>query len=368
MCTFAMQRCNEKEKFMSEKIRIGISQGDSNGIGYEVIIKTLSDPRIQDFCIPVIYGSSRLFSYYRKMVAPSDNFSMNIIGITGEIKNKQINIVNCVPDEIRVEPGKSTPDAAQAALRSLQTAVNDLKTKKIDVLVTAPFNKETMQGGNFSFPGHTEYLAKAFGVQEPLMFLVSEILKVGVVTGHVPLSQVSSLITKESVLQKLQLMNRSLKSDFGIRRPRIAVLGLNPHAGDAGLLGKEEDLSISPAIAEANRLGILAFGPYPADGFFGASTFRRFDATLAMYHDQGLTPFKALSFCDGVNFTAGLPIVRTSPAHGVAYNIAGTGQASPDSMRAAIYAACDIFRNRKKDDQLRDGAMESINIENLPQN
>ncbi len=350
---------------MSEKIRIGITQGDSNGVGYEVIIKTLADPRIQDFCIPVIYGSAKLFSFYRKIVAPTENLSINSMSITGEIKNKQINIVNCVPEEVKVEPGKPSPDAAQAALRALQTAVADLKNNKIDVLVTAPFNKETIHGNNFSFPGHTEYLAKAFDAPEHLMLLISDIMKVGVVTGHVPLSQVSSLLSKECILRKLQLMNQSLQRDFAIIRPRIAVLGLNPHAGDAGLLGKEEDQFISPAIAEANKAGILAFGPYPADGFFGAGTYHRFDAILAMYHDQGLAPFKALSFCNGVNYTAGLPIVRTSPAHGVAYDVAATGKASPDSMRNAIYAACDILHSRKNFDQLKANSLSPMNIEEL---
>jgi 4-hydroxythreonine-4-phosphate dehydrogenase len=346
-----------------QKIRVGITQGDINGIGYEVILKTLSDNRINEFCVPVIYGSSRIASYYRKLISSMENFSLNTVNNTSDIHHKRVNIINCVPDELRVEPGKPTEEAAQVALRALEMAVSDLNKGKIDVLLTAPFNKHTMQSDKFNFPGHTEYLSSAFGVQNHLMLLISDTMRIGVVTGHVPLAEVPKHLSKVHILDKLDLLNRTLMCDFMIRRPRIAVLGLNPHAGDCGLLGKEEEEIISPVIAEANKKNILAFGPYPADGFFGAVSYRRFDAILAMYHDQGLVPFKTLSFDSGVNYTAGLPFIRTSPAHGVGYDIAGTDKASPDSFRMALFTACDIFNNRKQYAELRANAMKPANTE-----
>jgi 4-hydroxythreonine-4-phosphate dehydrogenase len=341
-----------------QKIRVGITHGDSNGVGYEIILKTLSDNRISEYCVPVIYGSSRIASYYRKLIPSMENFSLNSINNASEINTKRANIINCVTDDSRVEPGKPTEEAAGMALRALEMAVSDLKAGKIDVIVTAPFNKHTMQSDKFNFPGHTEYLSAAFDVKNHLMLLVSDAMRVGVVTGHIPLSEVPATLSKAHILEKLELLNRTLITDFMIRRPRIAVLGLNPHAGDCGLLGKEEENIISPVIAEANKKNILAFGPYPADGFFGAVSFRRFDAILAMYHDQGLAPFKALSFDSGVNYTAGLPFIRTSPAHGVGYDIAGTGKASPDSFRMALFTACDIFKNRKQHAELRANAIK----------
>ena len=247
------------------------------------------------------------------------------------------------------------------ALRALEAAVSDLKAGKIDVMLTSPFNKHTMQSDKFNFPGHTEYLSSVFDTKNHLMLLISEAMKIGVVTGHVPLSEVPTALSKAHILEKLELLNQTLKNDFVIRRPRIAVLGLNPHAGDSGLLGKEEETILSPVIAEANKKNILAFGPYPADGFFGAASYRRFDAILAMYHDQGLVPFKALSFDSGVNYTAGLPFVRTSPAHGVGYDIAGANKASPDSFRTALFTACDIFNNRKQYAELRANAIKPEN-------
>jgi 4-hydroxythreonine-4-phosphate dehydrogenase len=346
-----------------QKIRVGITQGDINGIGYEIILQTLSDNRINEFCVPIIYGSSRIASYYRKLLPSMENFSMNSINNASDIHSKRVNIINCVMDDLRVEPGKPTEEAAHMALRSLEMAVADLKSGKIDVMLTAPFNKHTMQSDKFNFPGHTEYLSSAFGVQNHLMLLISDAMRIGVVTGHVPLSEVPKHLSKAHILGKLDLLNRTLICDFMIRRPRIAVLGLNPHAGDCGLLGKEEEDIIMPVITEANKKNILAFGPYPADGFFGAVSYRRFDAILAMYHDQGLVPFKALSFDSGVNYTAGLPFVRTSPAHGVGYDIAGTGKASPDSFRMALFTACDIFNNRKQYAELHAGAMKPTNME-----
>ncbi|MDR2448923.1 MAG: 4-hydroxythreonine-4-phosphate dehydrogenase PdxA [Prevotellaceae bacterium] len=346
-----------------QKIRVGITHGDINGIGYEVILKTLSDNRINEFCVPVIYGSSRIASYYRKLISSMENFSLNSINNASDIHPKRVNIINCATDDLRVEPGKPTEEAARAALRALEMAVSDLKSGKIDVMLTAPFNKHTMQSDKFNFPGHTEYLSSAFGVQNHLMLLISDTMRIGVATGHVPLSEVPKYLSKAHILDKLELLNRTLICDFMIRRPRIAVLGLNPHAGDCGLLGKEEEDVIIPVITEANKKNILAFGPYPADGFFGAISYRRFDAILAMYHDQGLVPFKALSFDSGVNYTAGLPFVRTSPAHGVGYDITGADKASPDSFRMALFTACDIFNNRKRYAELHANAMKPANVE-----
>lgn len=351
---------------MSEqKVKVGITHGDINGVGYEIILKALSDNRINDLCIPVIYGSSRVASYYRKQLSFAENFTVHNITAATEAHPKRVNMVNCIAEEIKVEPGKPSEIAAQAALISLEAAVADLKAGKIDVLVTSPFNKHTMQSDKFNFPGHTEYLSAAFDTKEYLMLLISDIMKVGVVTGHIPLAEVPACLSSENILAKLQLLNYSLVHDFAVDRPRIAVLGLNPHAGDGGLLGREDEEIISPAITEANKKNILAFGPYPADGFFGAASYRRFDAVLAMYHDQGLVPFKALSFNEGVNYTAGLPYVRTSPDHGVGYDIAGSDKASPDSFRAALYAACDIFNNRKQYATLTVNPLKPVDVEKL---
>ncbi|MCL2097343.1 MAG: 4-hydroxythreonine-4-phosphate dehydrogenase PdxA [Bacteroidales bacterium] len=348
-----------------QKIRVGITHGDINGIGYEIILKTFADNRILDCCTPIIYGSSRIASYYRKLLPAIENFSMNNINAATEAHPKRINMLNCITEEIRVEPSKPTVEAGMAALRSLEAAVTDLKAGKIDVLVTSPFNKHCIQSDKFNFPGHTEYLAAAFNAKDPLMLLIGNELKVGIATGHAPLSKVSGYLTSENILTKLQLLNDALIADFNIRRPRIAVLGLNPHAGDNGLLGKEEEEIISPAITEANKKNILAFGPYPADGFFGTASYLRFDAVLAMYHDQGLVPFKTLAFNEGVNYTAGMPYIRTSPAHGVGYDIVGSDKASPDSFRAAIYAACDIFNNRKAFKQLTANPLKTVDTDKL---
>jgi len=348
-----------------QKIRVGITHGDINGIGYEIMLKTFTDSRINDFCIPIIYGSSRIASYYRKLFPAIENVSMNNINAATEAHPKRVNMLNCINEEIRVEPGKPTEEAGMAALRSLELAVADLKAGKIDVLVTSPFNKHCMQSERFKFPGHTEYLAAAFNAKEHLLLFIGNVLKVGIATGHIPLSKVAGSLTTENILAKLQLLNNTLITDFNIRRPRIAVLGLNPHAGDNGLLGKEEEEIILPAIAEANKKNILAFGPYPSDGFFGAASYLRFDAVLAMYHDQGLIPFKTLAFNDGVNYTAGMPYIRTSPAHGVGYDIAGADKASPDSFRAAIYAACDIFNNRKAFKQLTANPLSPVDLDKL---
>ena len=328
------------------KIKVGITQGDINGIGYEVIIKTLSDPRVNDFCIPIVYGSSKVAAYHRKALN-IENFSLNVINNVSEANPKRSNIINCTDDEIKVELSKSTEEAGEAAFLALERATSDLKEGLIDVLVTAPINKKNIQSDKFHFPGHTEYLEQKFGEgKKGLMLMVNDILKVAVATGHVSLKDVSSYITEENIIEKLKELNFSLIRDFGVVKPRIAVLGLNPHSGDNGVLGTEEQEIIIPAIRKANEMGIMCFGTYPADGFFGAGSFCNFDAVLAMYHDQGLAPFKAISMESGVNYTAGLSIIRTSPAHGTAYDKAGIGEASEESFRNALYLACDIFNSR----------------------
>lgn len=339
------------------KLVVGITQGDSNGIGYEVIIKSLADERILDSFTPVIYGSSKLMGFYRKTLHNVGPMDVNVIGSAADAKPRKVNLVNCLPDSIYAEPGQSTPDAAKSAIKALEAAVKDLKEGQIDVLVTAPINKRAMNAEGFSNTGHTEYLQREFGAKEVAMFMVSDQIKIGVVTGHIPLRDVPGSITQESILAKLRIMKASLERDFGIPDPKIAVLGLNPHCGDGGLLGDEEQSIILPAVEAANREGIQAFGPYSPDGFFGQGQYGRFDATLAMYHDQGLAPFKALAFSDGVNFTAGLPVVRTSPDHGTAYELAGRDEADPRSMMQAIYTAIDIFRKRLQYDTLMESRL-----------
>ena len=335
---------------------VGITQGDGNGIGYEVIIKALADSRILESFTPVIYGSSKIYGFYRKQIHDIEPADTNVISSAKDVHPKRINIVNCLPDNVYVEPGQATPESAKAAIRSLQAAVRDIKDGHIDVPVTAPINKRAMVSEGFGYTGHTEYLQKEFGCADVAMFMVSEQLRIGVVTGHIPLKDVAASLTKERILGKLRLMDKSLRRDFGIDAPKIAVLGLNPHCGDGGLLGDEEQSVILPAVQAAQAEGILAFGPYSPDGYFGMGHYGKFDATLAMYHDQGLAPFKALSFQDGVNFTAGLPIVRTSPDHGTAYELAGRDQADPHSMMCSIYTAIDILRSREDYDDLHAAA------------
>lgn len=342
---------------MARKLTVGITQGDGNGIGYEVIIKAFADERMLDICTPVIYGSSKIFGFYRKLIHNIEQINTNVIASAKEAHPKRVNIINCLPDNVFVEPGQSTPESAKSAMTSLEYAVRDLKEGNIDALVTAPINKRAMVNEGFGYTGHTEYLEKEFGVDEALMIMVSDQLKVGVVTGHIPLKDVPGKISRELILTKLRLMNSSLKRDFGILSPKIAVLGLNPHCGDGGLLGDEEQSVILPAVQQASEEGIMAFGPYSPDGFFGLGNYSRFDAVLAMYHDQGLIPFKALAFEIGVNFTAGLPVVRTSPDHGTAYEMAGKDLADPHSMISSIYTAIDICGNRVKYDELQAGKM-----------
>ena len=332
-------------------IKVGITQGDINGIGYEVIIKTLSNPRILELCTPIVYGSSKVASYHRKTLDVPE-FNLNLVRSAEFAVHKRSNIINVYEKEVKIELGTSTETAGQLSLLSLEAATEDLKNKHIDVLVTAPINKKNVQSPTFKFPGHTEFLANKFNVNDYLMLMVSDNIRVGVITGHIPLKEISSNINVNLILSKLRILNESLTKDFRIRKPRIAVLGLNPHSGDGGVLGTEEQEVIIPALNKAKEENIFAFGPYAADGFFGSSSFANFDAILAMYHDQGLIPFKTLSFDSGVNYTAGLPVIRTSPAHGTAYELAGKNQASPDSFREALYLALDIYRNRKMHEQL----------------
>lgn len=348
---------------MNQKLRVGITQGDINGIGYEIIIKTLIDNRINDICTPIVYGSPKVAAYHRKALNIS-NFSFNHIKIPREANLKRANIINCLGDDVRVELGKSTNIAGEASFKSLERAVSDLKKGEINVLVTAPINKQNIQSDLFTFPGHTEYLESYFKTDGALMLMVRDFLKVGIVTGHVPFSKISSVITIENILEKIRIMNKSLIEDFSIRKPQIAVLGLNPHAGDEGLLGNEENDIIKPAIQKACEEDIMAFGPFAADGVFGSNYISKFDAILAMYHDQGLAPFKAIAFQNGVNFTAGLSIIRTSPAHGIAYELAGKNQASPDSFRQAIYLAIDIYFKRKENEELNKDPLQKQEIDN----
>lgn len=327
-------------------IRVGITQGDTNGIGYEVILKALQNQQMTELFTPVVYGSAKTASYHRKALELQP-VSMNVIRNSTDIKDGVNNLVEVANEEVKVELGVSSEIAGRAAFDALERAVTDLKQGYIDVLVTAPINKKSIQSEQFTFPGHTEYLEASIGDgDKALMILFSDKIRVALVTTHVPVSRIGEYITKEAVLDKLFAFNRSLKSDFGIVRPRIAVLSLNPHAGDGGLLGKEEQEVIAPAIAEAVEKKVVAFGPYAADGFFGNEMYKHFDGVLAMYHDQGLAPFKTIAMESGVNFTAGLPYVRTSPDHGTGYDIAGKNEANEQSMREAIYAAIDIYRNR----------------------
>jgi 4-hydroxythreonine-4-phosphate dehydrogenase len=330
----------------NSKIKVGISHGDINGIGYEVIIKTLMEPHILEMCTPIIYGSPKVAAYHRKALN-IENVSFNHVRGAQEASANKANIINCIDENIRVELGKSTPSAGESSFYALEKAATDLQKGLIDVLITAPINKHNIQSEQFKFPGHTEYLTKQFNADDSVMLMIAENLRIGVVTGHVPVVDIPRNLTKKKILSKLRIINRSLVQDFAVTNPRIAVLGLNPHAGDNGLIGKEELEIITPAIDQARNEGIAAMGPYPADGFFGSGDYARFDAILAMYHDQGLIPFKLISFERGVNFTAGLSVIRTSPAHGTAFNIAGEGKASPDSFREALYLAIDIYKNRQ---------------------
>lgn len=328
-----------------QKPRIGITLGDINGIGPEVIIKALADHRITTMATPVIYGSSKVISFYKKLLNIED-FNYSQVKNRGQFAFKSVNVVNVWEDALEVVPGKPSKESGRASFLALRQACEELRDGMIDALVTAPIDKNAMHHDEFPFKGHTGYLTQFFGATDSLMFMVSDSLRVGVVTDHVTLSEVTALITKERLDSKLKLMEQSLRRDFGINKPRIAVLGLNPHAGDGGLIGTEDDQIIKPVVQDYRNKGKLVFGPFPADGFFGTSQYTKYDGILAMYHDQGLVPFKAIAFENGVNFTAGLPVVRTSPDHGTAFPIAGKNQANESSLREAIYQACDILKHR----------------------
>ncbi|TXD47740.1 4-hydroxythreonine-4-phosphate dehydrogenase PdxA [Polaribacter sp. IC073] len=329
----------------TDKIIVGISIGDLNGIGVEVILKTFEDKRMLDFCTPVLFGNTKVISYHKKAL----NIELPVHGITSisQVNHSKINVLNIWKEEVAVELGKATKVSGAYAAKSLEEAVKHLKEKTIDVLLTAPINKETIQSENFNFPGHTEYLEDNLEGKS-LMILMTDQLRIGLITGHIPISKVAKAITPEIIKEKVSTMYASLKTDFGISKPKIAVLGLNPHCGDKGVIGNEDDEIIKPTIDEIAASGKLVFGPYAADGFFGSETYSQFDGVLATYHDQGLAPFKALSFGNGVNFTAGLSEVRTSPDHGTGFDIAGKNKANPSSFKEALFAAIQIFKTRNE--------------------
>jgi 4-hydroxythreonine-4-phosphate dehydrogenase len=343
-----------------KKTKIGISVGDINGIGIEVIIKTFLDPQMMELCTPIVYGSSKTVSLYRKSLDIHD-FSFNKIDDAKDANPKKANIIDCWSEEAQIDFGKSTPEAGKYAFISLEAATKDLAEGKIDAIVTAPINKDNIQSEDFKFSGHTEYLeSKSTG--ESLMLMTSENLKIGMVTGHIPVKSIASNLTSDKIFGKIKILNKALIQDFAINSPKIAVLGLNPHAGDNGLLGTEEEEIITPAINNAKSIGLNAFGPYAADGFFGSGNYKKFDAVLAMYHDQGLIPFKSLAFGSGINFTAGLDIIRTSPDHGVAYDIAGKNIANEQSFRSAIYLAIDVVKNRMMDNEINENPLKAARV------
>ena len=344
------------------RLKIGITQGDINGVGYEVILKTFDNPAMLELCTPVIYGSPKVITYHRKALGLDTTFT--IINSASEALHGRINVVSCNDDEVKVELGKASREAGKAAFDALEKAMMEYKEGLYDALVTAPIHKEMIQSGSFAFPGHTEYLEQSVGDgDKALMILASEQLRVALVTTHIPVAKVASTLTPELIGEKIQLFDASLKGDFGVNSPRIAVLALNPHAGDGGVIGNEEETVITPAVQAMREKGVLCYGPYSADGFFGNGTFSRFDGVLAMYHDQGLIPFKTISMGEGVNFTAGLPLVRTSPDHGTAFDIAGKGEASENSFRQAVYMAIDIFRNRKNEAEAHRNPLRKLYFE-----
>lgn len=346
---------NEQQSTL-KKIRLGISVGDINGVGLEVIMKTFSDSRILDLCTPVVYASSKYAIAYQRAM-DLKNFSFNFVRPSSKIASNKANLINCWTEEVPLSLGQETPEAGKYAFKSLNAAVKALKNNQVDALVTAPINKHNIQSDEFKFPGHTEFLANEFEGGDPLMFMVAGSLRIGVVTGHIPIADVASTISEAKISNKINQIYHSLKQDFNIRNPKIAVLGLNPHSGDKGVIGKEDEELIRPSVKKAFESGKLVYGPYAADGFFASDTFTQFDAVLAMYHDQGLIPFKTLSFNRGVNYTAGLSIVRTSPDHGTAYDLAGKNQAQESSFREAVYAACMLYKNRTEFTQLTENRL-----------
>jgi len=337
-------------------LRIGISIGDIHGVGPELVIRAFNETKLKDLCTPIIYGSSRVLNHYRKLLKV-EKFSYNVIQEPSQAHPKKVSVVECISGTDEVEPGIPSPAAGLAAFEALAAAVKDLKAGELDALVTLPIDKTTIQNKDFKFPGHTEYLASEFGVEENLMLMVGEDMRMGVVTGHLPLKDVAGAISQQKVYTKIRLMHEALKLDFGIERPKIAVLGLNPHAGDHGLIGKEDSERIQKAVEQAFNNKMMVLGPFPADGFFQSGQFVEFDGILAMYHDQGLIPFKLVSGFEGTNYTAGLPVIRTSPDHGVAYSLAGKGYANLESLNHAIYTAIDVYRNRHDFQEIEEGSL-----------
>ena len=342
-----------------KKIRVGITHGDLSGIGYEVILKTFGEPAMCDMCIPIVYGSPKAATFHRKTLDLQTNFTL--VNSAAEAQEGRLNMISVFDEEVKIDFGVPSEESGKAALLSLQRAVEDIKKGEIDVIVTAPINKATIQGDGFHFVGHTEYLEEKLGDgNEALMILMNHVLRVALVTTHVPVKDIAANLSKEKIQKKIEIFNKSLKQDFTLSIPRIAVLALNPHCGDGGLLGDEEETEIKPAIEAAREEGIQCFGPYAADGFFGAAQYDHFDGVLAMYHDQGLAAFKTLAGEDGVNYTANLPFVRTSPDHGTAYDIAGKGKADETSFRESVYAAMDIFINRQRDREAYANPLEIV--------
>ena len=359
-----MENTNNHKSSAAERLpRLAITAGDPNGIGYEIIIRTLSDGHALEVCTPVVYGSSKVAKAYMENMPEECRLQFNIVASAKEARDGLVNLVECYDNNFTLTQGQSTEMGGMASLRSLQKAGADIKQGNIDALVTAPINKDNIQSDEFRFPGHTEYLTAAFGNgRYSLMMMLSDKLRVALLSNHLPISKVPQMLTVERIMLKLSMLNDTLKRDFLVRSPRIAVLGLNPHAGDNGLLGTEEQEVIMPAIKQANEQGILAFGPYPADGFFGACQFRHFDAVFAMYHDQGLIPFKTIDM-SGIGYTGGLDIVRTSPDHGTAYDLVGKNEADPSSFSHALYAAIDILKNRRWSDKISENPLKIVEPE-----
>lgn len=347
-----------------DKVKIGITIGDMNGIGPEVIIKALANNPATKHFIPIIYGSSKVMAYHKNIVKQTD-FSFSTIDQAKNAYTSKPNVLNCWNDNVNITLGVASEEGGKFAALALEKAVEDAKNGLIEAIVTAPINKKAMQMSGFQYPGHTEFLTEKFGQDNSLMMMISETLRVALVTNHVPVFNLKEKITLDRIKVKLNILNKTLRQDFGYEKPTIAVLGLNPHAGDDGAIGTEEESLIRPVIIEAKKQGMVVVGPYPADGFFGSSKFMRVDGVLAMYHDQGLTAFKTLSFGKGVNYTAGLPVVRTSPDHGTAYDLAGGNQADPGSMRSAINLALDLVKNKRDYKQMHANPLKKTKEEIL---
>jgi 4-hydroxythreonine-4-phosphate dehydrogenase len=360
MVKFAMIKLHTKDSILmkkEEKIKVGISIGDLNGIGPEIILKTFEDPRMLEFCTPVVFASIKTMSFFKKHF----NSEINFHGINDgdQVIDGKINVFNVWKENVSIEFGKEDVSIGKFAVKSLEKATQKLKQGEIDVLVTAPINKHNIQSDSFSFPGHTDYLAKALGGNS-LMFMVTEGLKVGLLTDHVPVKEAPQQITEQLIIGKIETIYNSLIVDFKVNKPKIAVLGINPHAGDNGVIGKEDDEVLRPTLAKIRESGKLVYGPYSADSFFGSNNYKNFDAVVASYHDQGLIPFKTITFGQGVNYTAGLNKVRTSPDHGTAYEIAGKGQADESSFKEAVFMALKIYKNRKEFDEISKNPLKKL--------